>query len=165
MSIHLIPVKPDKNKSPAKQMRKFLDKTEEFLKKKAGPELTDAEKTSVENWNEPPVFVFEYEETRDTMLVKAFPTGPFAKKWVYVSEGVAGHRITPKRAQWLAFQPKYDPHTKPGGKFGGPGTYSGSTQYRKSVNWPGIQARHIPEVLKKRIEDKIVSDFEKYTRV
>lgn len=74
------------------------------------------------------------------------PFGTNKRFWVYVSAGVKGHPISPKRKNLLRIRGGvggYLPHTKPGNYKGGPGKYNDSaTFYAKYIRqWPGIEPR------------------------
>lgn len=126
---------------------KIADAVLDYAEKEAGPHLEDFGERIVENWDEPPYFVSGAEIEGGDLIVSCRPEGPFAKKWIWVSQGVAGRKITAKNKPFLVFPHSsgWTPKTKPAGaraSYGGPGTNTGPIVKKKSVNWPGIKPRN-----------------------
>lgn len=132
----------------------FRRSVQEGMRKDVAPLVTLALAKRVSTWNTE--IGFEYRMSLDSKGVglHVFPTGEGAKFWRWVSRGVAGHPIRPKkmwspstkgryRAKLTLY--RYSPKTTPGGGYGGTGfrQFSG---YRAYVPWwPGIAARLFEE--------------------
>jgi len=105
----------------------------------------------VANWNHKPKFIATMGDKGGDFTLSVRPAGKEAQKWRWVSRGTKGpYPIRAKRAKTLAFQKNYQPRTKPGYVFGGPGKSSGPWQFPKEVTHPGIEARLFEEHISKR---------------
>lgn len=66
--------------------------------------------------------------------------------------GTRPHVIRPKQPGGrLAFQAGYQPHTRPIGRYGGPGQATGNTVFAKEVQHPGFPPRKFSERINKRL--------------
>lgn len=87
------------------------------------------------------------------------PGGPGATLWGYVSLGVKGHIIVPRRRKMLFIRGGiggYSPRTTPDGRYAGPGVYSANGFWTRRVNWPGIEPRNFEADIKRIHEGEIV---------
>lgn len=77
--------------------------------------------------------------------------GPFGhnkRYWIFVSAGIAGRYIAPKRYGYLNIKKGYLAHTSPMGNWHGSGTYRGPFyRVRRPVWWPGIEARNFEHLI------------------
>jgi len=96
----------------------------------------------VKNWNGQPVFQSTTKIVGGALVVHCKPTGPNAQKWIWVSQGTKPHTIKPKNSPVLIFSTGYQPKTKPGNFFAGPGLSEGPTVVARSVNHPGTEPRN-----------------------
>lgn len=119
---------------------------------------------TVENWSGPPNFVSKFTRPRGTSWQLVIdPKGRGTLKWTRVSGGVKAHDIVPRGPWNLRFQRNYTPHTRPKGKWGGPGSRSGNTVVTPMVSarrWGGIKPREFSLVIKEKREKKIHAEFE-----
>lgn len=87
------------------------------------------------------------------------PAGPGATLWGYVSLGVWGRPIVPRRRKMLFIRGGvggYSPRTTADGRYAGPGTYSLNGFWTRRVNWPGIKPRAFEADIKRIHEGEIV---------
>ena len=122
------------------------------LKQVVEPELTKRFEHVVANWKTAVAFKAKSKVSADGISVEVVPTGPGAKIWGYVSRGTPRHDIPAKPGKRLFFiwggPGSYKPKTKPGGKFGGPGTVTGGKVTRPLVvDHPGTEAREFEETI------------------
>jgi hypothetical protein len=102
----------------------------------------------VANWRHNVQFPARNIDTADVIGFFMHPGGAGAQIYAWVTEGTEGpYPIpkTPKVRGTLAYQVGYTPKTRPGGRFGGPGTHFGSWTHPKQVTHPGIAAREFEE--------------------
>jgi hypothetical protein len=100
------------------------------------------------NWKHKPEFRARKFIRPDSHGLYIFPAGPNKKIWIWNTKGTRRHKIplSPKTVGTLAFlwggKGSYRPKTKPGGKYGGPGTVmGGKMHFPKQVDHPGTKAR------------------------
>lgn len=84
----------------------------------------------------------------DKIWVNVFPAGENKQIWIWVTLGTRPHVIEPRNAPVLAFQLGYQPHTRPIGKYGGPGQATGEWAFARRVNHPGGAARLFEKTIK-----------------
>lgn len=103
----------------------------------------------VANWDHKVDFRARKFLRTDKIWLNVFPTGPNKQIWVWVSKGTRGPYPIPKRGPgFLAFKTGYKPKTKPVGKFGGPGIFTGDTVMGvMQVQHPGIEAREFERII------------------
>ena len=103
------------------------------------------------NWKHRPKFIANMGEKGGDLTLSVRPAGKEAQKWQWVSRGTKGpYKIRAKNAPRLAFQTNYQPRTKPGGSFGGPGKATGPWRTAQEVTHPGIEARLFEEYIANR---------------
>lgn len=98
----------------------------------------------VSEWNHKPDWTSESEVISDGLQLATYAGGKDGQIWQYVNEGTKGPYPIPKSIMpgtILTFQTGYQPRTKPGGVFGGPGKATGPWRRAKQVQHPGIKAR------------------------
>ena len=121
----------------------------------------------VANWKHNPEFKGMKKITADKITVSIFPS-KFKDIWGYVTKGTRPHIIRAKNARTLAFKwggkGSYSPKTRPGGKFGGPGTSSGPMIFPKRVKHPGSKAREFEKVIAQKNKKWFSSTMENIWR-
>ncbi len=108
----------------------------------------------VANWEHQPDFKARKFITADALKLNVFPAGEHKDIYKFVTGGTKAHLIpkTPKTAGSLAFMwggpGSYQPKTRPGGKFGGPGQVVGGQMFfAKQVQHPGTKARNFEKAI------------------
>lgn len=79
--------------------------------------------------------------------------------------GTKPHPIEAKPGKRLAFRPNYQSHTRPIGRFGGPGQATGETVYRKRVNHPGYPPRKFSDRINKRLRPAYLKAISRGTSI
>ena len=80
--------------------------------------------------------------------------------------GTRPHVIKPKQdGGRLRFQTNYQPHTRPIGRFGGPGQATGDIVYSKGVNHPGFPPRKFSEKINKRLRPAFLKAVSRGTSI
>lgn len=103
------------------------------------------------NWKHRPKFIATMGDKGGDFILSVRPAGKEAQKWRWVSRGTKGpYKIRAKNAKTLAFRTNYQPRTKPGYVFGGPGKASGPWRTPVEVEHPGIEPRLFEEHIGKR---------------
>jgi len=125
-----------------KLMGAFLDDT-------VKPHFIKCFERVVVNWDHKPEFKARKHYSADDLRIDVYPAGQHKDKWIWVSGGTRGGYKIPKGGSgYLAFQTGYKPKTKPPGKFGGPGTYTGPwVRGVMQVTHPGIEPRNFEKVI------------------
>jgi len=136
--------------------RVFLEASEvvperlaDFIDDTVKPHYIQRFELVVENWKHKPDFRARMLIRPDGITLYVFPTGPDAQIYKWVTEGTEGGYKIPKAGPgYLAFQLGYKPKTKPPGKIGGPGIYSGPwVRGVMQVTHPGIDPRNFEAVI------------------
>lgn len=126
--------------------------------------VEDVASSTHEFWDASIVWERETVIDGQQVIMTVFCTGPGARVYNWVSEGVEGHWIqakpgrathSGKREPALQMY-RYKPYTNPKGGWKGPGVYYGAPFYRRGVWWPGIK----PRDLYQQILDQTKGDFE-----
>lgn len=132
----------------------FRDEVVKTINGKSKPELIAAHNRIVSNWRNKPEFKARKRITKKGITIFVYASGDAARIWGYVTGGTKPHTITPKRGGYpLRFKTGYKPKTKPPGKFGGPGAYTGPQVRAMRVRHPGTKAR--------RFEQTIADDYKR----
>lgn len=124
---------------------KIADEVLECAENEVEPRLREYGERIVENWNEPPYFVTKSEIIGGDLVISCWPEGPYAQKWVWISEGTGPRDIPATGKKFMAFPSVYTPKTKAWGatvRYGGPGTKSGSWVYTHKVKGHRIKPRN-----------------------
>lgn len=79
--------------------------------------------------------------------------------------GTRSHGIQPKRAQRLAFQTNYQPHTRPIARYGGPGRATGPVVFARRVNHPGFPPRQFSDSIGKRLKRQFEQAIDRGVRI
>lgn len=79
--------------------------------------------------------------------------------------GIRSHAIQPKRANRLAFQTNYEPHTRPIARYGGPGRATGPVVFARRVNHPGFPPRKFSESIGKRLKRQFEQAIDRGVRI
>lgn len=162
--IRIEPIVPAEKEYPLNRWTRFEKLCVAYMSGPLNKMLIDEFNKTIKNWDAPPTFIGTFSRPRGVSFqLVVDPKGPGTLKWTRVSGGVKGHRIKPRGPWLLNFQPKYKPHTKPGGKWGGPGSYEGHAQAAE-VKWPGIKPREFSLEIKKDKEKEIRTAIEAIIR-
>lgn len=144
---------------PAKKINRALDKLKVWLISDAGKLLQRDFEDTTRGWSERPSFPVIYSEPYGTrMQIFISPKGRGTTNWIRVSKGTRSRAIYARRRKNMVFQPDYNPHTRPGGKWGGPGTYSGDTVRTPVVRGHSIAPRDFSKFIADKREDKLQRD-------
>lgn len=101
----------------------------------------------------------EYHQ-RQTGIYHGYPPGELLWKWL--SGGVKGHTIVPKRAKYLRFKSGFSAKTAPRMLMSRPGGYFGDWVTTNRVDWPGIAPREFElSILKDIGQDMVFGLMEK----
>lgn len=76
------------------------------------------------------------------------------KLWAWLSNGVRGHPIVPKKAKALKFKSGFLAKTMPNRVISRPGGYMGNDIFTKKVDWPGIEPRNFEAAMLKDIGEQ-----------
>ena len=127
----------------------------DFMDATVKPHFIQRFELVVENWKHKPKFQARKYITGDYIKLAVYPTGPNKQIYEWVTEGTKGGYKIPKAGPgYLAFQLGYKPKTKPPGKIGGPGVYTGPwVRGVMQVTHPGIKARDFESVIMKEEKD------------
>lgn len=87
------------------------------LKSRAGPELQRQMGMTVQNWKHKPIFVTKITSKPDLLESVTYPTGKYADRWKWVSEGTRPRGWTSQNM--MIFPREYSPITRPGGHWTG----------------------------------------------
>lgn len=158
--MRITPILP-KGDFPLGQFMKFEKLTTNYLRGELRRTLIGDFGKTIQNWAGKPGFTGKT-TTGITLSLHVYPTGPHAVKWARLDAGVPGRLIVSK-GKPLTIQ-SYTPHTRPKGKWGGPGKRFGAITYAKQAQWPGIRSREFSKIIAKRREAKIVSDVHRLVR-
>ena len=116
---------------------------------------------TVSGWNHKPSFKATFStpyNTRKQLIVE--PVGRYKLNWCRVSEGTRSRSIFPRAGNTrMTFIRFYEPHTYPGGNYGGPGSDYGPTVHPSLVNNHSIAARHFTKEIAKGKEEDILNDL------
>lgn len=105
------------------------------------PEVLQYFERIVKSWKHKPGFRARKRATRQEIVIWVYPTGEHKAIWGYVSRGTRPHVIRPVKAQALHFRTGYQPRTRPGGQYRGPGQATGDYVFAQEVQHPGTKAR------------------------
>lgn len=117
------------------------------------PHLIQRFEIVVKNWRHRPDFKGRKFIRPDRIWVNVFPAGSAEDVQIYkwVTGGTKKNYKIPKAGPgFLSFKTGYKPKTKPKGKIGGPGVFTGPRiSFVGQVTHPGIEARKFEEVIAK----------------
>lgn len=143
-----------KSKNPFRDTKAFERHLRRGMDREVKPALLDYFERIVKPWDTKVGFRARTRIRRRRIEVSVHPTGPNAKIWGYVTKGTPPHLIRPKRkmksggrAAHLSFvwggPGSYKPHTRPGGRYKGPGkVVGGRLRHFFWVRHPGSKARN-----------------------
>lgn len=122
---------------------------EEMERTARGPvckRLESYAKRITDPWDHQPEFKCFVGISRGGLIIWVFPFGENKKYWIWVSRGTKKHTIEAKNKPLLIYPSIYNPHTTVRGPgYKGKGEESGPLVFRRSVEHPGIKARHFEE--------------------
>jgi hypothetical protein len=121
----------------------------EAMRNEIAPDIISMMERQVSYWDEIPEFDYAANITREGLSIWAYPT-TMANIWQWVSRGVEGHMIRPRRTQALKFRPKTSY------SFGGYSFSAGSSKavFSKGHWWPGIRPRRYEETVASEYNDE-----------
>jgi hypothetical protein len=158
LEIRFEPIIPKDRNWPVSKWERFEKELWTYLDKDLGYTLTKEFEKTTKNWNHAPKYEKKvYRRYSSQIALHVYPSGRYTTQWRRVSAGVRGHQIVPRQdnaSGKLHFQESYTPHTRPGGKWGGPGRKYGTWRHPVLVNWPGIKPRHFAKEIAKKIEKR-----------
>jgi len=148
--------------------RKFVNspkvkaEIERVLDREVKPDLIKQFERVVSDWKNKPEFKARKSISANGVKIYVYPAGPNKKIWFFVSGGTKPHTIRPKNAHNRLFFPAgpYQPKTRPGGFYGGPGIAPGPTVAAKAVQHPGTEAREFEKVIAKDYKNKFRRNVE-----
>lgn len=95
----------------------------------------------VEEWKHKVRFEATIMVSNKGIWIYVYPVGPNANLWIWTSGGTEPHTITPKGPYPLVFRTEYQPKTRPGYKYRGPGESVGPWVATYAVKHPGTKPR------------------------
>lgn len=133
---------------------RFRSQVNMDMRNEVVPMIVEEHMRTVASWAHKPSFVAELQNTSDGVGVYVHPDSSFmGKVWTWLSQGVAGHIILPRRRKALAFRPGYVAKTGYH-YYAGPGTVSGKLTFSRGHWWPGIWPRDFPGMITMRVGDE-----------
>ena len=143
---------------------KYVAAWENVLRRKTGRALQRDFFSTTETWAHKPGFPIMFERGRDFMKVSVFATGQHAARYGWVSNGVAGRKITAKNPTGLlSFRPGYRARTMRHSIRSGAQSRSGPYIRKPSVKWPGIEAREFDITIAGRQRQPFYNDIRNAT--
>ena len=131
----------------APQIRKCLARG---MEKTVAPHFVQCFDRVVCNWDHKPEFQARGYVFPNSNRVTITPVGEHRQIYIWVTGGTRPHSIPTAGPSFLSFMLGYKPKTAPGGKFGGPGTYSGPrVSGIMQVQHPGYEGSHFEPVIAK----------------
>lgn len=125
------------------------------------PELLDYFTRITKLWKHQVDFQARKQITAQGITLYVYPTGPHKMLWVWTSEGTRPHTIVPKAAGYpLRFRTRYQPRTKPGYKYRGPGKAVGPWVAAYRVQHPGTKPREFEKHIKRFYQPKFKRHME-----
>lgn len=156
VQVKIIGIFPPKN-ILVKKGADILDALEDALKGPVADLLEHEMEKRVKGWTDAPRFESKFYALLTRIGLIVMPAGRGKKKWIWATAGTRDHLIVPRRAKLLTIKEGYDPRTKPGNIYGGPGSYSGDYHLAGAVRHPGVKPReferHIVQENTKKIFD------------
>lgn len=148
-----------------KRSVEMLVAVEAALKGPVKDQLKRAFSKRVSNWGSKPEFAGYFSRRgKDGYALLVSPRGGNAEKWKWVSGGTSAHGIDAVNSPVLRFQKFYEPRTRPGNRYGGPGRKYGPWQNVKSVQHPGIKPRDFEQHIADDEAPSIISLLETVIR-
>lgn len=144
---------------------RFEKMTTTYLRHDLNNRLIKDFNETTKNWQGKPSFKGEVTSTPAAIILYVRPTpSKNTDKWARVDEGVKRHIIRVKKAPKLTVQ-SYTPHTRPKGKWGGPGKRQGDVTYTPVVyQWPGIAPREFTKIIARKREREVVENIHRIVR-
>lgn len=141
ISIDIQPILPP-SQFFSKKGNKLTDAVVAVLQSTVTTTLVGALRERSEGWSTPPLWNAKV-EAGGSIILTLKPSGPGAKKWLWVSAGTNRHDIVPVRRKVLAFNTSPGRKTGPAGtgRFGMSQAPTGEDVFAHHVDNPGIEAR------------------------
>jgi len=143
------------------------------LDRRVKPEMVALFDNIVADWDHRPAFRARKSVSKTRLSVYAWPVGPYAKIWKWVSvTGTDPHTITPSLAKHLVFNwngpGSYRAHTAVDGSYDGPGESTGPVRRQYVVEHPGFPPRnferHIADKYRKTFNSRMEVAFKRGIR-
>ncbi len=106
-----------------------------------------------------PTFIAETTIENGNAILRVFPTGDGANKWVWLDEGTKPHPILPRRAKRLRFFIGGKAGSTPGNFISKTSTPGNKQVFSKGVMHPGIKPRNWSKTLTDNTFPKFYSDM------
>lgn len=123
------------------------------LQTETGPQMMKLFKPTVQGWSRPPAFLQSGHSWLSEVAVRVYTRGEVYR---YVNSGTPPHRIEPRRARMLRFQPGYRAGTRPRVLSSSKPQRFGDYISAGAVNHPGIQARDFDKEVAERVFPEFV---------
>ena len=164
LKIRLEAILPKDRNYPESSFDKLMANLEAYMVGPLDRSLTKEFNKTVEGWHHRPNFISAFSRPYNGANLQLWihPQGSGTTQWSRVSLGTGPRQIHSDTV--MTFPAEYDPRTRPGGPYGGPGRKYGKVIRTHSV---GVKKPHrvTPRLFSKRILDKegrgIESDMRK----
>jgi hypothetical protein len=158
LAVRFEPILPKDLDFPSKQFERFKKTAVSVMNSNTKPGVKRELSKFTRGWRTRVDFSSAVARRPDRIFITIFPRGqPGRRVWEWVSEGTDPHSISPGELGYLAIA-DYDPFTRPGGVFGGPGARSDDVWFVSRPVWNlGIEAREF----EKHAADSYESTFAK----
>lgn len=132
------------------------------MQRKTAPDLKRMFGLTVNGWQDKPAFLQKFTNRTDFVSTQVWPgqNTKGGKTYRIVNEGSPAHRIRPRRAKLLRFQPGYRAGTRP--RVLNSTSYSrfGNIVSARGVNHPGFEARDFDEEIAEQYGPTFAQDMQ-----
>ena len=154
---------PKERTYPQSRFNQLIDELEGYMQGPLQRTLTRKFDETTQGWRHRPDFSSEFSRPYNGNGLQLWvrPKGPYTTQWSRVSLGTGPREI--RSDSLMVFQPDYDPKTRPGGHYGGPGRKSGPvirTHVVGTIKPHRIEPRKFSEQIKHEEEKRIISDVQ-----
>jgi len=130
-----------------------MKEVEKTFDRHVKPELRSYFTRITKLWDHPVRFEARKKVTSKSISLYVGPTGTNAKLWIWITLGTKGPYLIPKQPKPsgfpLRYRKGYQPRTKPGYKYRGPGKAVGPWRSAHQVKHPGIKPREFEKHIKR----------------
>lgn len=134
---------------------KVLREIEKTMRKEVADDFKRDFGKTVRTWEEKPKFRSVFFKHPNQYVLKVYPTGEFADKYMWVDQGTRPHLIIPKSPNTsLKFRSEFKPKTRPGFVGSSAGGKTGPYVYPKVVRHPGIEPREFSKTIAEQGESR-----------
>jgi hypothetical protein len=156
LAVRFEPILPKDLDFPSKQFERFKKTAVSVMNSNTKPGVKRELSKFTRGWRTRVDFSSAVARRPDRIFITIFPRGqPGRRVWEWVSEGTReNYPISPGELGYLAIA-DYQPFTRPGGVFGGPGSRSDDVGFvTRTVPHPGIEAREFEKHAADSYEDE-----------